>query len=386
DVDRDVEGGVADPRADTLDDAADADLLEVHRGHDAEAEPRVVHQVLGGEERAADPHVHRAVLEQELLLERAAERRPVRVRRAEVGVPGVEVGVEVQQRGRPVALAEGAQQRQRDRMVAAQGQEALRPREQEVGGGLDLADGLLDVEGIAANVARVGHLLLGERTDVERGVVVAKEAGGLADGDRAEARPRTVGDARVEGHAEDGDVAALDLVEARQAGEGGRPREARDLQRVDRPLRRVVRLAHRALPSRATAPDAAADQSAMPSSIHPARPAISFAVMCPGTKGSPFISPTPEPTITPVQAVAIAWPDGRASPHATPRRKLAQATSQPTAIASAPTSLIGTSAASPSSAPTTVRPDANAIAPCGVRKRGWTRARPGASIPRRAMP
>ena len=97
-------------------------------------------------------------------------------RRAEVGVPGVQVGVEVDQRDRPEPLLGGPQQRVRDRVVAAEGQEVAGLGEELGGGGLDLADRLGDVERVAGDVARVRDLLLGQRPDLEGGVPGAEQA------------------------------------------------------------------------------------------------------------------------------------------------------------------------------------------------------------------
>ena len=59
------------------------------------------------------------VLDQQPLLEGPPEDRAVRGRRVEVGVPGVQVRVEMHQRDRAVLRGDRPQHRQRDRMVAA---------------------------------------------------------------------------------------------------------------------------------------------------------------------------------------------------------------------------------------------------------------------------
>jgi hypothetical protein len=80
-------------------------------------------------------------------------------------------------------------------------------------------------------------------------MVRPEESRPVPDGVRAEAGSRPVGDAAVEGDAEDGDVAGVDVLAAREPREGGRPREARDLERVDRPHRRRTVLLARAVRS-----------------------------------------------------------------------------------------------------------------------------------------
>src|SRR6202011_1410465 len=84
------------------------------------------------------------------------------------------------------------------------------------------------------DVARVGHLLEEEGFDVQRGVVSAQQPRALPDGAGAEARSGPVGDAAVEGDAGDGDVAAPDLLQRRQAGEGGWTGETGHLARGQR--------------------------------------------------------------------------------------------------------------------------------------------------------
>ena len=70
----------------------------------------------------------RAIGQQQALLPRPPERRPVRVRGAEVRVPCVEVGVEVHERDRPVPSVHRAEERQRDRVVAPEREEVRRAR------------------------------------------------------------------------------------------------------------------------------------------------------------------------------------------------------------------------------------------------------------------
>ena len=173
--------------------AARTPCLEVHRRDDREAEPRVVDQVLGREQRSADADMRGAILEQQSLLPCPAERRAVRVRSAEVRVPRVEVRVEVQEGDRPVPPPHHAQERQRDRVVAPERQQRLRAAEQVLGRRLDLRDRLGEVERVARDVSRVGDLLLGERVHVEPRMVRAQEPR-RCDRARAEPRPRPVRD------------------------------------------------------------------------------------------------------------------------------------------------------------------------------------------------
>src|SRR6266571_2849523 len=241
DVDRDVQRRVADVGADALGDGVGAVAADGHRVDHLEAEVGVFLEVGGRVQGTAGADVDGAVLAQQAFLAGAAKRGAMGVRGAEVSVPGVEVGVEVEQRDRSPELVGGAQQRQRDGVVAADGDEAAAVGEQALGGALDLADGLLDVEGIAGDVAGIGDLLGAEWLDVEAGMVRAQQPGAGTDVRRAEACPGPVSDTAVERHADDGDLAALDLVVAGEPRERGRPGEAGNGPRVDRSARRLAR-------------------------------------------------------------------------------------------------------------------------------------------------
>ena len=158
---------------------------------------------------------------------------PCVIGRSEVGVPGVEVRVEVQHRDGTVLRVHGTQERERDRVVAADHDEPARVLGEGPRAGLDLAHGLGDVERVGDDVAGIRHLLGAEREDVLRGVVGAEEARGLAHVRRTEAGAGPVAHAAVEGHADDRDVGATDLVEAGEARERGDAGEARHDARID---------------------------------------------------------------------------------------------------------------------------------------------------------
>ena len=81
---------------------------------------------------------------------------------AEVGVPGVGVRVELEQRQRPVALGCGADERQGDRVVAAEPQHA-RPAMQLAGRLEDRGVRALDADRRRGRIARVDDLHGGER-------------------------------------------------------------------------------------------------------------------------------------------------------------------------------------------------------------------------------
>ncbi len=148
-----------------------AQLLDLGGRDHPEADLGVPDQVLGVVQRAADADVQAAFGVEEALLEGTAERGAVRVGGAEVGVPGVQVGVEVDDRDRAVHRPDRAQQRKRDRVVAAEGEQPGRPLKQAARAALDRGDSLVDVERVDAEVAGVRDLLGGERRDVRRRVV-----------------------------------------------------------------------------------------------------------------------------------------------------------------------------------------------------------------------
>src|SRR2546428_457371 len=76
-------------------------------------------EVVGAVEGAADAHLDHAARVHEPLLDGPTERRPVEELGAEVLVPRVRVGVEVDEPDRPVAARERSQDRQRHRVIAA---------------------------------------------------------------------------------------------------------------------------------------------------------------------------------------------------------------------------------------------------------------------------
>ena len=193
-------------------------------GHHGEPELAVVDEVSGAVQRTARADVHAGRGVEQALLGRAPERRAVGVGRAEVAVPRVEVRVEVHHRHR-LRRRDGTQQRKRDGVVAAEHQQAGGALAQVARGALDAADRLVDRERVDRHVAGVGDLLDGERRQVRRGVVGPQQLGRGPDRGRPEPRTRTVGDSRVERDADHRDVGAVDLVDARQLGEGRWARE-----------------------------------------------------------------------------------------------------------------------------------------------------------------
>ena len=85
---------------------------------------------------------------------------------------------------------------------------------------------LVDVERVAADVARIDHLLGGERFGVEVRVILPQQLGAHPDRLGAKPRSRPVGGSGVERHSDDGDIVARHLVESGQPGKRLRTRKA----------------------------------------------------------------------------------------------------------------------------------------------------------------
>ena len=184
--------------------------------------------------------MHAGRVQEQPLLGGAPERRAVGERGAEVGLPGVQVRVEVHQCDRPEPLPGHAQQRERDRVVAADREQAASPGQQPGRGSLHLVDRLVDVERVARDVTGVRHLLRGERPDAQAGMPGPQQPRSLPDRGRAEPGARPVGRSAVERDPGDGHVAAADLVAPRQQRERRRPGKARGLAGVHRPAHRLA--------------------------------------------------------------------------------------------------------------------------------------------------
>jgi hypothetical protein len=143
--------------------------------------------------------VHRAFVDEQSFLGGSTEWRAVRVGRAEVGVPGIEMGIEVDQSHLAAVMMGRPQQWKRDGVIPADADQPPRPPEQVLGCCLDLADRLLNIEWVAGDITCIGYLLYEERFHVVRRVIVcAKVPGRLPNRDRSEAGARPVAGAGIE--------------------------------------------------------------------------------------------------------------------------------------------------------------------------------------------
>src|SRR6202012_4922323 len=112
DVDRQVDGTVADLVAQPPGDGRQAGGIDVLAGNDAEAHLGIIAQVPRPVQGPADAHVRAVAGNEQAFLGGAAERRPVGVPGAEVARPRVQVRVEVHEGYRPVSAGGRPQQRQ----------------------------------------------------------------------------------------------------------------------------------------------------------------------------------------------------------------------------------------------------------------------------------
>ena len=167
---------------------------------------RVVLEVRLAVQRAADADVQRPLHVDQAFFAGPAERRAVGVRRAEVGVPGVEVRVEVQHGDRAVIARQRPQDRQRDGVVAADGQHCGTVAAKVGDRRVDRGDRLVDVERVDRDVTAVGDLLIGERFHLQRRVVRPQQLRRGAYVTGAESGTGAVGHPTVERDSDDADV------------------------------------------------------------------------------------------------------------------------------------------------------------------------------------
>lgn len=241
-----VEADIGRSRADhapcLLDHLLDAELEELLDIHDADAlslAPVIVGLAV---ERAANTDLDGALGIEQAFLDRAAERRAVgQFVVAEIAVPGIGMGVEMHHADRPV-LGDGAHDRQRDQVVAAR-REGNAARLVQFGEKLlDPLDGVVEVDRIDRAVAHVAAARQVVGADPADMVNIAHQAGGVAQGPGPVPRPGPVRGPPVPGHAAEGDIQPLGVLEHRQAHEGGDPAEARHDQAAEGfGIRRVFR-------------------------------------------------------------------------------------------------------------------------------------------------
>ena len=132
----DVDGQIdwllrADSVSDFLDDARHANRINFPRFHNLEPAIPIIVVVAQPAQRCANPGVYVCIIRQQSLSVRVVEIRAVVYRSLQCrgsaedfGFPGVEVGVEVDDADGTVGFVDGAQEGERDGVVAAEGYDA----------------------------------------------------------------------------------------------------------------------------------------------------------------------------------------------------------------------------------------------------------------------
>ena len=144
------------------------------------------------------------------------------------------MGIDMDQRYRPVLLLHRPQDRQRQRVIAAQGERNAVVDENTVIGFLDDADGLLQIEGVDGDITDIGHLQRLERLGAGRHVIGPEHAAFGPDLARAMARAGAVGGADINRHADETDIQPLGRRLRRQPHHRHRPGKARHVVAAQR--------------------------------------------------------------------------------------------------------------------------------------------------------
>ena len=246
DVEAEKDRALADPREHLRQHSVDTALQQRLGRDQVKAERARTVPIFGAVQRTPDAQLHRPRGLDQTLLDRAAAPGAVGVALAPVVVPGIGVGIEIDQADRPVALGDRPQLSQRDRMVSSDGERNDLGSEDRAEPFVDHFVRGLHVPGDHGEIARVdgGHVF--EDLDVLLDVVRPQQSRRLADGRRRESTADPIGDRRIERDAEERRVHAIhvgDVGKAHECPDAGEPRSP---HRVDRPVaRRATDLRHR---------------------------------------------------------------------------------------------------------------------------------------------
>lgn len=218
DINAEVDGGVSDHTPYSLDNTSDADIVDLVGLDESEADVVTVNDiVVRAEQLRAQPAVDGRPLGDAALARRVPEERAVGdggllrddAGVPRVGVPGVEVGVQVDDGDWAIDLLQAAQDGEHDAVVASQAEDAgLRPRGARRWCGVveqDLAVSLLHLDECVLSVERRdwdvstvddAEVPCRERVDVpnriEAAAFLLTRAGG-PDASWSEASPRSIG-------------------------------------------------------------------------------------------------------------------------------------------------------------------------------------------------
>jgi hypothetical protein len=158
----------------------------------------------------------------------------VRILAAEVFVPEIVVGVELDEGDRAVFFRYGAENREADGMIAADADAAGSGLEDGSDSLLDALEGVFDGERVHGEVAEVGDAIFREGIYVENRIPRTDDRGLDANVAWAETRAGAIGGAAVKGDADEGDVEFFGLGDVREAHEAGNAGEAGVAESVER--------------------------------------------------------------------------------------------------------------------------------------------------------
>ena len=144
--------------------------------HYRETESLIIAQMLTAVQRTSDSDVNAGGLIDETLFGGTSERCSVSVARTEVGVPRVQMCIEVNDGDGSVNGRDVPKQRKGDRLVTANRDEPGPVCAQCAPARLDLIYCLSDAERVGGNVASVDDLLCGEGLDILGGIVWSEKS------------------------------------------------------------------------------------------------------------------------------------------------------------------------------------------------------------------
>ena len=143
----------------------------------------------------------------------------MRILAAEIFVPEIVVGVELDEGDRAVFFCYGAEDGEADGMIAANANAAGSGLEDWSDSLLDALEGVFDGERIYGEIAEVGDAKFGEGIYVENGIPRADDRRLNANVAGTEARAGTISGAAVEGDSDERNVEFFGLGDVREAHE-----------------------------------------------------------------------------------------------------------------------------------------------------------------------
>src|SRR5579859_8191079 len=136
----------------------------------------------------------------------------MRILAAEILVPQIVVGVELDERDGTVLFCNGAEDGQADGVIAAHANATHAGVEKRSDSLLDAEKGVFDGERIDGKVAEIGDAMLGEGIHVKDRIPRANDRGLRADISRPKARAGAIRRAAIEGDADESDPSSSGCV------------------------------------------------------------------------------------------------------------------------------------------------------------------------------